>query len=321
MELSGKIFLDEYDKLPVDSWSKEHSRFFSGLKGLYLGDRDEVYKEFMVKEIRRFLDKDGTVLWGGKSQSNLEMMTLGRVLLFLYKETKDEFYLHGILQLAEHLKSQPRNFVGNFSYSQEEKKQIDLKLVEQVMPFYMEYETEHGKKEQYNDIIGQLKNIRNYLFNENERLYGLHYAENKGIFNGCEDSLSEETGAFLFLLMDIFEVTSEETFEHYKTIESLFKEALKGVLSCQSENTKLFYENFSNEDENPDLSGSFMVAASIYKGCRLGSLLEEKYLYRGNEIFSEAVMYLLAQKDSSILEKSAYFQAYSEKVRFEKSKR
>lgn len=320
MELSGKIFLDEYYKLPNGGWSKEHNRFFSGLQGLYLAERDEAYKEFIIKEIRCFLDKEGNVLSDRESEYGLEIMALGRVLLFLYQETKEEFYLRGIFQLAEQLKKQPRTISGVFSCSKDEKRQVDLKLVELVIPFYMGYETEHGKKEQYNDIIGQLKNIRNYLFNEKENLYGLHYEENTGIFNESADSLSEETGAFLLALIDIFEVTSEETFEHFKTVESLFKEALKSVLSRQCEVSKLFNENFSGAAGKPDLCCSFMVAASIYKGCRLDSLLEEKYLHRGDEIFSAACSELSNNGNGSFLERCAYFQAYSEKIRLTKSK-
>ncbi|HBI73011.1 MAG TPA: glycosyl hydrolase family 88, partial [Lachnospiraceae bacterium] len=43
-------------------------------------------------------------------------------------------------------------------------------------------------------------------------------------------------------LIDTMEEMSKEIFEHYKRLEEIFKEAVKGILQYQDNESKLFYQ-------------------------------------------------------------------------------
>lgn len=57
---------------------------------------------------------------------------------------------------------------GNFVYRGEQPEEI-LDALYRIQPFYMEYETVYGKKEKYNDIIGQFENAQKIMCGGGDR--------------------------------------------------------------------------------------------------------------------------------------------------------
>ena len=94
-------------------------------------------------------------------------------------------------------------------------------------------------------------------------------------------------GWFLMALVDCYEIMPEESYDHYRYLGALYKEALQGILKYQDPRTGLFYQLIDRpelEGNYLETSGSAMVAYSILKACRLGLLQKEKYFETGAQI-------------------------------------
>lgn len=229
-------------------WNYEDGLILIGCQQMYEATKDEFFKKFILDYVNPLVEADGTIDNYNKEKHCLESTKSGKILFFLYNETKEEKYYKAIEYIME---------------------QIRLDDLLMALPFYMSYETVFNKKENYNDIIGRFVDVRKYIFDNNKQL-----------------------GWYLMALIDTMDAMSIEIFEAYKTLEVLFKEAVKVVLQNQDARSKMFYQVVDTSDVKENDSGTSeksIIAYAILKGCKLGVLSEEKYKVCGEEILSSLV--------------------------------
>ena len=102
-------------------------------------------------------------------------------------------------------------------------------------------------------------------------------------------------------LVDCYEIIPEESYDQFRYLGDLYKEALRGILRYQDPKSGLFYQLIDRADlpgNYLETSGSAMVAYSILKACRLGLLQKEKYFELGEQILMalEALMFNVEKK-------------------------
>ncbi len=303
MEQYVTSYLKNYQNAKND-WNYEDGCVLMGVILLYQITGEADYKEFIIRYMRKFINKDGSINYYSKEHYNIDCINTGKILFFLYEETKEEKYRMAIEVLMDQLRSQPRTECGSFWHKMIYPNQIWLDGLYMALPFYMEYETKFNGKKNYKDIINQFKNARRYLYNEEKKLYYHGYDEARiQYWADKQTGLSgnfwlRAMGWYMMALTDTMEKMSEEIFEAYKTLEMLFKECVKGILLYQDRDSKLFYQIIDRADLSNnylETSGSAMVACSILKGCRLGVLNKEKYQRIGEEI-------LLSLLDNKLVE-------------------
>lgn len=286
------------DEKAHTKWKYEDGCVLSGCEQLYMVTGEDEYKNTIINYMKYYINDDGTIRTYDLENYNIDNISSGKSLFFLYDETKDDKYRKAIDTLMNQLRSHPRTQTNNFWHKNIYPNQVWLDGLYMAQPFYMAYETRYNNKKNYNDIINQFKNVRKYLFNEEKQLYYHAYDEDK-----IQKWANRETGQspnfwiramgwYLMALIDCMDVISKEIFEHYKTLEGLFKEAIHGILKYQDQQTKLFYQIIDKpelEGNYLETSGSSMVAYAILKGCRLGVLQKEKYLPKGLEILDRII--------------------------------
>lgn len=288
-------------------WNYEDGCVLLGCVQLYKATGKACYKDFVINYMKLFINDDGTINHYEKEKYNIDSIHTGKVLFFLYDETKEEKYRKAIENLMDQLRSQPRTRCNNFWHKQIYPNQIWLDGLYMAQPFYMEYETKYDNKEHYGDIVNQFKNVRKYIYNDEKSLYYHAYDEAKiQIWADKETGKSPNfwlraMGWYLMALIDTMDVMSKEIFEQYKELEGIFKEAVKGILQYQDKESKLFYQIIDKGDIEGnylETSGSAMVAYAIIKGCRLGVLSKEKYKETGLEILNSIIDNMLIEEDS-----------------------
>lgn len=275
------------------NWNYEDGCVLMGSVMLYEVTGNTFYKDFIVNYMKDFINEDGSINHFEKEQYNIDSINTGKILFFLYNETKEEKYRKAIDTIMEQLKTHPRTKSNNFWHKNIYPNQIWLDGLYMAQPFYMAYETNFNNKENYRDIINQFENTRKYLYNADKQLYYHGYDEARvQPWADKETGLSKNfwlraMGWYLMALIDTMDEMSEEIFEQYKMLESLFKEGISGILQYQDEESKLFYQLIDRKDVSNnylETSGSAMVAYAILKGCRMGALQKEKYQHIGEEI-------------------------------------
>ena len=78
-----------------------------------------------------------------------------------------------------------------------------------VYPFYMEYETRYHNKAEYAQIVRQLLALA-----------------------PSEQADMEQKGWYLMAVIDVIDSMSREIFEHYKSLEEIFKKTIRNI-SCR----------------------------------------------------------------------------------------
>lgn len=307
--MSVKIFLNQYlaqYKNYKDYWNYEDGCVLLGAKQLYQAVGDQQYLDFISDYLKDLISETGTIVNYEADTYNIDSINSSKILFFMYEQTGAEKYRNAIEFTMERLRKHPRCQCGSFWHKQIYPNQIWLDGLYMAQPFYMEYETKFGNKEHYVDIIDQFRHVQSYLFCEKKGLCYHAYDETRTQFwcdqeTGCSKNFwLRSMGWYLMALVDVLEVMSPEIFEHYKTLEEIFKTIIKGLLRYQDPQTGMFYQVIDRSDVNGnylETSGSAMVGYSILKACRIGILPFEKYAGKGSQIVEGIIREQLREED------------------------
>lgn len=288
-----KDYLDGFDQKRPEVWSYKDGCLMTGAQIMYEATGDKRYLKSLLCFGDKYVKEDGSVAGFHPEEHNVDQLRCGMTFFFLYEYTGNEKYRKAMELFMENLATFPRTEEGSFWHKEIYPYQVWLDGLYMAMPFYLKYDTLYGGKKHYKDIIDQFKRVRKYQFDEEKQLYYHGYDEKRAmIWADKETGLSpcfwlRAEGWFLMALVDCYEIMPEESYDHYRYLGALYKEALQGILKYQDPRTGLFYQLIDRpelEGNYLETSGSAMVAYSILKACRLGLLQKEKYFETGAQI-------------------------------------
>ncbi len=272
--------------------------FMQGCEHMYALTGKNEFHAFIRHSLKNFVDAILSIRHCDFPKVNLNSIGLGRILLYLYDDTKEEEYKTVCDVLMNQLKHQPRLSTENFGHDFSRSRQLWLNDLYTFMPFYLEYENRFEDYIGYADIVKQLIYTDTLLTDQETGLLYPAYDEQRtsvwanpqnGVFpNFCLCSI----GWYLMTLVDCYELADEELYDSKRCIGNLFRKAVKCVLRWQDAGSKLFYQLIALPHEQGnylETLGSLMISYSILKACRLELLLEDKYIGIGQDIF-EAIL-------------------------------
>ena len=110
---------------------------------------------------------------------------------------------------------------------------------------------------------------------------------------GCSRNFwSRALGWWLVALADTISLMNEQIYEQYRELQELLRESVKGLLPYRDPADGLIHQVIDRADvpgNYTEASGSVMAADAILKGVRIGTLMKEKYLAPGRELFESVV--------------------------------
>lgn len=178
-----------------------------------------------------------------------------RCNFMLYEQTGEEKYREEIEQYKDWLKSCP---------VEKQLGQIPWNKLYRMYTFYMEYETKYHNKAEYGMIVEQLQRLRVPM-----------------------EHWTSELGWYLMTLIDVMDHMSQEIFEHYKSLEEIFKTTIRTVLK----------ENWETDFEKKERA---MLGYVILKACRLHVLNSEKYAPAGLSMIDGMINERVETKDTEM---------------------
>ncbi len=291
-----------------ENWNYEDGCILTGCAQLYEATGDQRFQKLVLEYLKNFIREDGTIANYEEEKYNIDSINSGKVLFAAYGWTGEEKYRRAIEVLMNQLRHQPRTKCGSFWHKKIYPNQIWLDGLYMAQPFYMAYETRLGKKENYNDIVRQFKNVRQYLYDQQKGLYYHAYDEARELFwadktTGTSPNFwLRSMGWYLMALVDVMSEMDETIFEQYKVLEDLLREAVRGILQYQDKESSLFYQVIDRADAEGnylETSGSAMIGYAILKGCRLGALLKEKYQPVGEAIAASLTERRIIEEDGA----------------------
>lgn len=291
------LYLDRFDA-NYKKWNYEDGCVLRGARLMYDATQDEKYIEFIKNYFSHYINNDGTINHYELEEYNIDKINTGKMLIFMYKHTKEEKYFKAAQLLREQLKNHPRCTSGNFFHKKIYPYQIWLDGVYMGLPFLMEFDIAFGNKDVFEDIFNQFKNVDKYLYDSEKKLHYHAYDESKSIF-WCNKETGKSknfwlrsAGWHLMALVDIIEIMDKEKTDQYNQYIAWFKQTLDGLLQYQDAKSKLFYQVIDRSDVEGNYlesSGSSMIAYSILSACNLGIIDKETYYSKGMEILESLI--------------------------------
>lgn len=288
--------IERYPKLYVskqynEKWSYDYGVVLKGFEKVWKQTGDQKYFDFIKSNMDFFIDKAGSIRNYSKEKFNIDFINNGKILLFLYKETKDERYKKAADMLRDQLQNHPRTSEGAFWHKQIYPYQIWLDGLYMGSPFYLEY-IQSFENGDISDVIKQFELCDKHTRSESTKLR--HHAwDEKKVQPWCnpETGLSEHywsrsLGWYLMALIDVIEMLPEDS-EGREKLVWIFTDTLEGVVNFQDE-SGTWYQIIDQGERKPNYlesSGSSMFLYALAKGKRLGLLTEDKWDASTNRAF------------------------------------
>lgn len=233
----AKEYLKNYDF--SNSTDKKHDGFvILGAISLYEMTKDKEVEEIIINFVNNNINEDGTIK-DYKDDYAISYFILGRAYIFAYELTNKEKYKKAADILMTQLQTQPRE---NGCFAKNNKAMPCYNGCDALYPFYASYGTKYAKKENYNDLIVQMK-----------ALYELSDIKNLE---------TKKLALYANMLADLTKEVSEEIYEHRRNIADKLKTVCKELVL----RTDL------------DTADKMMIAKALLKAGNERAILSEKYV-------------------------------------------
>ena len=136
-------------------WTYEHALVLKGIERVWLDTRNAKYLQFIQRNMDHFVGSDGSIRTSKPADYNLDNVLPGRVLLLLFRETKEVKYLKAAAQLREQLNTHPRTSEGGFWHKKIYPSQMWLDGLYMGEPFYAEWAATFQEYASFEDIAKQ----------------------------------------------------------------------------------------------------------------------------------------------------------------------
>ena len=234
------------------TWNYIDGCMIKAILEMYAITKDEKYFSFADHFIDCKVMEDGSIEGYSVEELNIDNVNAGKTLFELYDLTGKEKYRKAIDLVYSQIQKMPRTKEGNFWHKNIYPNQVWLDGLYMCQPFYMEYETRYHNKAGYNDIVNQLTEMRS----------------------------GKDAIWYVMALIDVLDHMSIEIFEHYKSLQEIFKKTIKCIpLGGDAKMQKV------------------CMGYAILKACNIGILNPEKYLETGRTLIDGAIDEPFDQKD------------------------
>ena len=270
-------FYRDLGRLNLDRWNYADGCAAVAATQLYEATGDRKYRDYAVAYADSFVSPEGIIRDYKPEEYRLDDVLPGRALIFAYKETGEKRYMAAVERLLKQLETQPRTLSGNYWHKQIYPNQVWLDGLYMAQPFRMEMEalTDESRSIFWADpVTGRSKNF--WL---------------------------RAMGWYIMALVDTIEAMDRHVYDYMRPMQDTLRDALRSMLAFADPETGLLYQliNMPELDGNYlETSGSAMTAAAIFKACRMGLILEEKYRPAAEKILSSLIDLRVVEKDGKL---------------------
>ncbi len=272
------------DKRPA-SWEYEQGVVLKGIERLWLETGNVRYFNYFKKMIDLFVREDGTIRTYDLNEYNSDYIPPGRLLLTLFKETKQEKYKKAADLLRKQLTWQPRTKEGGFWHKLKYPYQMWCDGLYMTSPFYAEYSLMFNKTKDFDDIANQFIWAEKHFRDTQTGLlyHGWDESKNQKWAN-LQTGRSPEvwTRAMGWYAVGLTEVLDYLPKNHPKRSDliSILQRLAPVFTKYQDNDSGTWYQITDKgtwKGNYLEASGSCMIVFTLAKGVRKG-YLDKKYL-------------------------------------------
>ncbi len=287
----GAVTYDEV--ISKKKWNYEQGLMLEAFKRMYIKTGDEKYYNFIKDNLDQYVDENGNIRTYKMSDYNLDKISPGRALLFLYKKTENEKYKFAADTLKKQLAKQPRTDSGGFWHKKIYPYQMWLDGLFMAEPFYAMYSKRFENGKNYNDVIHQFVEVYNHTVDEKTEL--LYHAWNENKEQKWADQKTGKApnvwgramGWYMMALVDVLDILPED-YQKRDTLISILQNVSEVLVDYRDKETGLWYQIIDKKDRKGNYlesSASAMFTYTFAKGANNG-YLDKHYLNIAKESFN-----------------------------------
>jgi len=283
-EMVRRRDLLEYGKGdPEAKWNYQTGLFLKAMLAVWKKTKQQKYYDYVKQVIDSYINTDGTIKTYNMEDYNLDKLNSGKVLLSLYRVTREEKYKNAALILHRQLEHQPRTMEGGFWHKQRYPWQMWLDGIYMGAPFYAESSLLFGEPDDFDDVVRQILVIDAHT---RDRETGLRYhawdESRKQKWanreNGCSPHFwGRAMGWYTMALVDVLDFLPPD---HPKREQVLFilRDIATSIHNYQDETSGLWYQVLdlgTRRGNYLEASASAMFVYALAKGVKKGYLGSE----------------------------------------------
>ena len=261
-------------------WTYDHGLVLKGIERVWSNTGDKRYFDFIRQSMDHFVNDDGTIRTYSLDEYNIDHVLPGRVLLLLYKETKQEKYRKAAALLREQLKTHPRTSDGGFWHKKIYPYQMWLDGLYMGEPFYAEWAATFNEPAAFDDIAKQFILMERHSRDDQTGL----------LYHGWDESRKQrwanpETGRspnFWGRAMGWYAMALVDTLDYFPQkhpqraeLIAIFNRLADAIAKYQEPSSGLWYQVMDKAGAKGNYlesSAACMFVYALAKGSRLGYL-------------------------------------------------
>lgn len=273
-----------YNEITKSRWIYDKGTYLRGIELLWEKSKNPMYFDYIHKTIGSFITPKGNIRTYDINDYNLDMVNSGKLLLTIYKETKEENIKKAAYLLRDQIKNQPRTHEGGFWHKKRYPYQMWLDGLYMCGPFYAEFSVLFNQPENFDDIANQIVWVNNHTRDPKTGLLYHGWDESKqqnwaDKQTGCSPVLwSRSMGWFAMSIVDVLDYLPENYSKRGEII-TIFKNMTDALLKVQ-DSTGVWYQVLDQRDRKGNYlesSGSSMFVYAIAKAIRKGYIDKRYY--------------------------------------------
>lgn len=258
-------------------WSYEQGVVLKGIERVWDQTRERKYFDYIQHTMDQYVNDDGTIRTYRAEEYNLDNILLGRMLLFMYRETKQEKYRQAAGRLREQLRNHPRTSDGGFWHKQIYPTQMWLDGLYMAEPFYAEYALTFHDDKAFDDIAKQFVLIEQHTRDAKTGL--LYHGWDESRKQRWADPATGRSPNFWGRAMGWYAMALVDTLDYFpqthpqrQELISILNRLATSIAKYQDPKSGLWYQVVDKPDGKGNYFESSAAAMFVYalaKGARL----------------------------------------------------
>src|SRR6267142_4041922 len=261
-------------------WTYDHGVVLKGIEGVWHATGDRKYFDYIKQSMDHYVNADGTIRTYNLDDYNLDNINNGRILLLLYKVTRQEKYMKAAALLRKQLETQPRTSDGGFWHKKIYPSQMWLDGLYMAEPFYAEYAAAFHEESAFDDIAKQF--ILMELHSRDPRTGLLYHGWDESKKQRWADPANGHSPNFWGRAMGWYAMALVDTLDSFPQdhpqraeLIAMLNRLAKAVEKYQEPRSGLWYQVLDKGQEKGnylEASASCMFVYALAKGVRNGYL-------------------------------------------------
>lgn len=266
-------------------WHYEHGLMLETLKKMFMYTGEDKYFDYIKQNIDGLVEENGNIKTYRVDEFNIDQITPGKAVLYLYQVTGENKYKIAIDTLMKQLRKHPRTKSNGFWHKQIYPYQMWLDGLYMGQPFYAEYSKIFSKPENFDDIIHQFSLMYEKAKDPKTGLLYHAWDESKQQkWANAETGLSPHfwgraIGWYVMALVDVLDFFPKDHPKRGVLITQL-QEICSVLIKYRDPQKDVWYQIVDlpkREGNYTEASASSMYAYAFAKGANNGYLAPEYY--------------------------------------------